>query len=233
MRRHIMKLKKAVLGVSILCMIGSVQAYDIDESIRILVKVYEIPPWQSTIVSMTRQKDGSIVGAMVGGNVNSSFPGGMVLLEAYLPVDLPDDAIKETIRSKIRWTCGRAFPSGIAINFVGQHEFVLDSPAANCLEEPKELRVESRNSAYRLTLIPKSISNNDITMRIRFETKRMFTSELDTLTEQTLDFSYAKNLLLGFPTSQTGDRGTVYWLAFSVQRFHSKPTGSEFMRRRN
>jgi hypothetical protein len=228
-----MKLKKAILGGSILWMMWSVQASDIDESIRILTKVYEIPPWQSIIASMTRQKDGSVVGAVVGGDVNSSFPGGMVLLEACLPIDLPDDAVKETIRSMIRWTCGQAFPSGIAINSIGQHEFVLDSAVTTSNEEPKELQVELKNSAYRLTLIPKSFSNNDLTARIRFEAKKSFINELETLMVQTLDLSYTKNLLIGFPRSQTGDRGTVYWLAFSVQRFHSEPIKRESVRRRN
>jgi hypothetical protein len=37
------------------------------------------------------------------------------------------------------------------------------------------------------------------------------------LLEQTLGIKYARTLLVGFPLNDNGARGTVYWLALSIE----------------
>lgn len=77
-------------------------------AVRVFAKVYEIPPYLSTIVFGVQNKDGSVSGGVIGGNVTASFPDGVVILDGYFAKDLPDNAVKEAIRGKVRWPCGEA-----------------------------------------------------------------------------------------------------------------------------
>jgi len=193
--------------------------------VRVFVKLYEIPPFQSTIVSMAENKDGSVSGAMIGGNVTASFPDGVLILDGYFAKDLPDNAVKEAIRGKVRWPCGEAQPSGVGINYLDKHEFVFDIGAIRRGEDFQSVVIAGSGISYRLLSIASLLlTEKELVIKIRFEAGFRNIGNpppVELLIERTLNLDLSRILLVGFPSKDGNPRHrgavTVYWLSLSAQ----------------
>jgi hypothetical protein len=192
--------------------------------VRVFAKLYEIPPFQSTIVSSVQNKDGSVFGAMIGGNVTASFPDGLLMLDAYFAKDLPDNAVKEAIRGKVRWPCGEAQPSGVGINYLDKHEFIFDIRAIQRGEDIQSVIIAGSGVFYRLlSIAPLFFTEKDLVIKIRFEAGFRNLGNpppVELLIERTLNLDLSRILLVGFPSKDGNPRYrgavTVYWLALSA-----------------
>lgn len=195
--------------------------------VRVFGKLYQIPPFQSTIVSAVQNKDGSVSGALIGGNVTASFPDGIVILDAYFAKDLPDGAVKEAIRAKLRWPCAEAQPSGLGINnyYLDKIEFVFNIDA---IQKGKDFQSEATRGSgvhyCRLSILPVLLMEKDLIIKIRFEegTRNIGNPPpAEVLIERTLKLDLTRILLVGFPSKDGNPRYrgavTVYWLALSAQ----------------
>lgn len=193
--------------------------------VRVFAKLYEIPPFQSTIVSAGQNKDGSVSGAMIGGNVTASFPDGVLILDSYFAKDLPDNAVKEAIRGKVRWPCGEAQPSGVGINYLDKHEFVFDIGTIQRGEDFQSVVIAGSGVSYRLlSIVPLLLTEKDLVIKIRFEAGFRNISNpppVELLIERTLNLDLSRILLVGFPSKDGNPRyrgaATVYWLAVSAR----------------
>ena len=193
--------------------------------VRVFAKLYEIPPFQSRIVSMVQNKDGSVSGSMIGGNVTAFFPDGMIILDAYFAKDLPDNAVKEAIREKIRLPCGEGQPSGVGVNYLDKHEFLFETEATQRGEDFQSVVIAGSGVFYRLlSIAPLLLTEKDLVIKIRFEAGFRNISNpppVELLIEQTLNLSLSRVLLVGFPSKQGSPRNrgavAVYWLALSAQ----------------
>lgn len=194
-------------------------------AVRIFAKVYEIPPYQSKIVSAVQDKDGSVSGAMIGGNVTASFPDGVVILDAYFAKDLPDNGIKEAIRGKVRWPCGEAQPSGLGINYLGKHELVFNVDAIQRGQDFQPAVIAGSGVNIRLlSIVPLLLTEKDLIVKIRFEAGFRNIGNLspvELLLERILNLDLSRILLVGFPSKDGNPRiresVSVYWLALSAQ----------------
>jgi len=193
--------------------------------VRVFAKLYEIPPFQSTVISAVQNKDGSITGTMIGGDVTASFPDGVLILDAYFAKDLPDNAVKEAIRGKVRWPCGEAQPSGVGINYLDKHEFVFDSEAIQRGEDFQSVVIAGSGVSYRLlSIVPLLLTEKDLVIKIRFEAGFRNIGNpppVGVLIDQTLNLDLSRILLIGFPSRDGNPRYrgavTVYWLALTAQ----------------
>jgi len=194
-------------------------------AVRVFAKVYEIPPYQSKIVSAVQNKDGSVSGAVIGGNVTASFPDGVLILDAYFDKDLPDNAVKEAIRTKLRWPCGEAQPSVVGINYLGKHEFVFNTGAVQKDEDFQSVVIAGSGVNIRLlSIVPLLLKEKDLIIKIRFEAgsrNKGNPPPVGLLIERTLNLDLSRILLVGFPSRDLNplSRGavTVYWLVLSAQ----------------
>jgi hypothetical protein len=193
--------------------------------VRVFAKLYQIPPLQSTIVSAVQNKDGSVSGAMIGGNVTASFPDGVLILDAYFAKDLPDNAVKEAVRGKARWPCGEAQQSGVGVNYLDKHEFIFDIGAIQRREDFQSVVIAGSGVFYRvLSIAPLLLTEKDLVIKIRFEAgfRNIGNSPpVELLIERTLNLDLSRILLVGFPSKDGNPRYrgdvTVYWLALSAQ----------------
>lgn len=196
-------------------------------AVRVFAKVYEIPPYQSTIVSAVQNKDGSVSGGLIGGNVTASFPDGVVILDTYFAKELPDNAVKEAIRTKLRWPCAEAQPSGLRIDnyYLDKHEFVFDVEAIQRGQDFQSA-VTTGSGVYfrRLSIAPLLLTEKDLTIKIKFDAGLRNVGNpppVEVLLERSLNLNFSRILLVGFPSKDGNPRyrgvATVYWLALSAQ----------------
>jgi len=194
-------------------------------AVRVFAKVYEIPPYLSTIVFGVQNKDGSVSGGVIGGNVTASFPDGVLILDGYFAKDLPDNSVKEAIRGKVRWPCGEAQPSGVGINYLDKHEFIFDPGAIQRGEDFQSVVIAGSGVSYSLlSIAPLLLTEKDLVIKIRFEAGFRNIGNpppVELLIERTLDLGLSRILLVGFPSRDGNPRyrgvATVYWLALSAQ----------------
>jgi hypothetical protein len=223
--------RQAKISFFFLLVIICIDAAFAKNVVRVFAKLYEIPPFQSTIVSAVQNKDRSVSGAMIGGNVTASFPDGMLVLDAYFAKDLPDNAVKEAIWEKVRWPCGEGQPSGVGINYLDKHEFLFETEAIQRGEDFQPVVIAGSGDFYRLlSIAPLLLTEKDLVIKIRFETGFRNISNpppVELLIERTLNLSLSRILLIGFPSKEGNPRHrdavSIYWLALSVQVEEDQP----------
>jgi len=230
--------RQTKISIFFLLVIICIDAAFAKNVVRVFAKLYQIPPFQSTIVSAVQNKDGSVSGAMIGGNVTASFPDGVLILDGYFAKDLPDNAVKEAIRGKVRWLCGEALPSGVGIDYLDKHEFLFETEAIQRGGDFQSAVIAGSGIINRLlSIAPLLLTEKDFVIKIRFEADFRNISNpppVELLIERTLNLSLSRILLVGFPSKEGNPRNreavSVYWLALSVQVEEDQPNEANKMK---
>lgn len=121
---------------------------------HVRISIYEIPNMIiSRIVSTKIADDGSVTGTMVGGDITSSFPPGVVLLQNRLSDSPIDDPVIKVIRENMASNCVRL--QDIQVIALAQHDFLLDAMESESQEVYQDLTSSGIERHCRLKVLPK------------------------------------------------------------------------------
>ncbi len=190
---------------------------------HVKITVFEVP---SMIVSTTWAgpgKAGGVVGTAVGGNTTRSFPDKPVFLQDQLPANSAAAQIISAIRQHMTYGCIRE--QMIAVSDKTKVELVLNRQTAAQEIFWPFAEGGGRNS-LRLA-VERAWRNEDetgIALRVWLRWQDQFgIQEIgDHLSEQlavdrVLAIKYGRISLLGFPSSDSTGRRSVFWLALSAE----------------
>jgi|GEM_PF-5548155 hypothetical protein len=175
--------------------------------IRVYLKIYEVPAYQS-ILSAQKTENGGLKGTKIGGNVTATFPSGIVLLDSDLGRDASDSIVENYIKSKVLFGC----PEIVNIFPVAKYELELNplSESKRIKEELSDFKGNGLN--YEIKIKPQFISDNEIILNLQFikeiekikpfellafrKYKREFERKM--ILNQTFGFKFFKNYYIGF-----------------------------------
>lgn len=187
-----------------------------NENLNLKIRIFQVPPWQSIVMSVpTPPGEKGVKGSMRGGNVTASFPNGIVLFETDLPQSNED--IIRFIKEQTRFT----FPDFVNILPVADVYIRVDTEnlKTSIIGERKyPPRNKHLITDYTLQVLPLSIQNEEAVFKFGFFAKyKVAEGDKKKLLDRTLGVAYSKTLIVGFPTNDNTGRGAVYWLVFSFE----------------
>jgi hypothetical protein len=152
---------------------------------------------------------------MTGGNVTGSFPDGIVLFETDIFPDNED--LFSVIKEKVK------FPNLTRILPIGNIYFLVDTEKleATVINEEVEMYPSRRKHLMRefsLQFMPVTVESEEAVIHVIFSVQKDENNpDKMKLLDQTFGVPSFRTLLVGFPTNDEGGRGTVYWLAFTIE----------------
>ncbi len=195
--------------------------------VRLRITLFEVPSW---IVSMTwagPSKDGGVVGTTVGGNTTWSFPSEPVFLQNQLPGNSDTEQITTAIRKHMVYSCIRE--QMITVTEKTKLELVLDKQTA-AQKVFRQLAEGGGRNALRLA-VETAWQNGDetgIALRVWLRWQDPFgIQEIgDQLPEplvvdRVFPMKFGRTSLLGFPSSTSRARRSIFWLALSAEKTSS------------
>jgi hypothetical protein len=192
---------------------------DLDVYIRVF-KIPRVQNWEAKLSS----GDGEITSIRVDGDLTAVFPDGAVFLQTDLSPLASESAIGQAIRDRVYFGNGGFKAGRISIEKLKKVQWRFDgSHSSEEVRFEKEISSYSKED-YSLLVILKSLEDDEIIMKIRFDAGRssfgggIGAGIIDTVFNRTVAFSENRILLVGFPSHDGGPRGTVYWLAVSAVR---------------
>jgi len=195
--------------------------------IRVYLKIYEVPAYQS-ILSGEKTENGGLKGTMIGGNVTATFPDGIVLLDSDLGKDASDSIVEDYIKSKVLFGCREI----VSILPVAKHKFELNPLSLESKRIKEELSDFKGNGLnYEIKIKPQFISDNEIILSLQFikEMERIKPFELlafgkyereferKMILNQTFGFKLFKNYFIGFLDHSGKSKGNVYWISIFIE----------------
>lgn len=172
-------------------------------AVQIIVKNEPSPPAEEGVVQGIR-------GTQTGGYVTGFFPDGIVLFETDLKLNHED--IIKSIRERAMSSC----PDWVKILSVADVQVRFSSleggvmGGRNYPQRHKHLEID-----YDFQARPLVISDEEIVIKVTFSLKRP-SGEDKVLLDQAIALKADKTLVVGFPTNDDSGRGTLFWLAFSI-----------------
>lgn len=188
------------------------------QDLKIMVSIFQIPPFQTVIFNEPTQKEkegevGGIRGEMTSGNVTCYFPDGIVSFETNNFSDKKE--IYRIIKEKVRFT------DITGILPIEDIYFLVNSKnyeASVIKEEMYPSKHKHLMKELSLHFTPLMIEEDELIVNVKFSAQTAEESpDQKKLLDYTIGAKFSKTLLVGFPTNEEGGRGTVYWLAFSVK----------------
>lgn len=190
------------------------------KDLKMRVSIYQIPPYQSVVWNEPSPKTeegvvGGIRGTQIGGNVTVYFPDGAVLFKTDRFLDNED--LYKVIKEKVK------FPHLTRILPVGNIYFLIDMAKldAKVIREEVEMYPSRRRhlmKEFSLQFMPVAVEDEEAVINVKFSVQiDEDKPDKKKLLDQTFGVPYSRTLLVGFPTNNAGGRGTVYWLAFTVE----------------
>lgn len=190
------------------------------KDLKMKIGIFQIPPYQSVVWNEPSPKTeegvaGGIRGKQIGGNVTGSFPDGIVLLETDIFPN--NEYLFNVIKEKVK------FPNLTRILPVGNIYFLIDAAKLDAKVIHEELeRYPSRHrhlmKEFSLQFMPVAVESEEAVIDVKFSIQTV-EGEPDKkkLLDLTFGVPHSRTLLVGFPTNGETGRGTVYWLAFSIE----------------
>ena len=190
------------------------------KDLKMKVGIFQIPPWQIIVKSEpapnTKERDlGVIRGTQTGGPLTVYFPDGIVLCKTDRSLDNED--LYKVIKEKVK------FPNLTRILPVGNIYFLIDTENldATVIDEEVEIYPPRRRhliKEFSLHFMPVAIESEEAVINMKFSVQTdQNTPDKKKLIDQTFGVPFSRTLLVGFPTNDETGRGTVYWLAFSIE----------------
>jgi hypothetical protein len=216
-------MKKSIINISlIVTFLFSFPLISIpnqNQDVKLKVRIFQVPRIQS-ITWNVPAPEGGVKGMTVGGDVTVTFPDGIVLLETDM--DKNDIELFKVIKEKVKFSC----PDVVGILPIKSLIFDINRESMEVSLVKEELYPQKPlKTDYSFNISPVSIGSEEIVLKLEFITqdKRSPANKEDEgrtkrkLLEHTLGIKYARILLVGFPSNDNGARGTVYWLALSIE----------------
>lgn len=211
--------KKIIMSSLLIVFLSSITKVSVlheNENLKLKVCIFQVPPWQSVIMSVpTPPGEKAVKGSMRGGNVTARFPNGIVVFETNLSQRNKD--IIRFIKEQTRFI----LPDFVNILPVADVYIRVDTenlktPIIGGLMYPprnKHLIID-----YTLQVLPLLIQNEEAVFKFGFFAKyKVVEGDKKKLLDRTLGVAYSKTLIVGFPTNDNTGRGAVYWLVFSFE----------------
>lgn len=192
------------------------------DEFNIRVRVFEIPMMQSVVWGQDDGK-GGIIGGQAGGDITASFPDGLVIIPTALGSQASGDMIKTKIRDGVEFGCAKEFPRGVGINLNDDYDFDFEGRNLGTVVNSHLIKYDPiHKSEYSLEIKPLAVMADEVLVLIQFgvSNSHSTTTALGrTLIKQTVGLALSKVVLIGFPSKDSGPRGTVYFLAlFAVRK---------------
>ena len=181
------------------------------------VKIFQVPAVQIIVKNepLPHAEEGVVTGirgTQTGGYVTGFFPDGIILFETDLK-QTHGDIIKS-----IRERAMSSRPDWVNILQVAdvQVRFNRDSldggvmGGRNFRQRHKHLEID-----YDFKARPLLVTDEEIVIKVVFSL-RGSSEEDKVLLDQTIALKADKTLVVGFPTNDDSGRGTLFWLAFSI-----------------
>lgn len=216
-------MKKSIIHISLiiifLCSFPLISIPNQNQDLKLKVRIFQVPRIQSVTWNVPAP-EGGVKGMTVGGDVTFAFPDGIVLLETNM--DKNDIELFKVIKEKVQFSC----PEVARILPIKSLIFDINPESMEVSLVKEELYPQKPlKTGYSFNIFPVSIASEEIVFKLEFITQdeRLSANKEDegltkrNLLEQTLGIKYARTLLVGFPSNDYGARGTVYWLAFSIE----------------
>jgi len=218
-----------LIGNLILALLMAIPLAQESASIRVKITLFEVP---FMIVSWTTARvaeDGSVVGTMVGGSTTGAFPAEAVSLQNRLPADSYSVDIKSAIREYMAYSCIRA--QNITVYELAGHELDFDHQNGVGQEVAQEREDWPYWLSYRLAVEPAWKNEEEIGLALRLWIRRKDPHGLLDITgqvpehlvlDQTVTVKFGQTSLVGFPSSTSRSRRSIYWLALSAETLGAK-----------
>ena len=191
---------------------------------RVKITAFEVP---SMIVSTTwagPSKDGGIVGTTIGGNTTWSFPNEPIFLQNQLPANSDAAQIISAIRQHMAYGCIRE--QMIAVSEKTKLEFVLNKQTT--AEEVYWRLDEGRGgNALRLAVETAWLNEEGAGLAIKIWLRWQDPFGIQEIGDQppeqlavsrVFPLKFGRTSLLGFPSSTSKERRSIFWLALSAEK---------------
>lgn len=181
------------------------------------VKIFQVPALQKIVKSEPSPPTeegvvGGIRGTMTGGYVTGFFPDGIILFETDLKLNHEDIimSIRERVMSsRPDWV--RILPvADIQVSFSRDNLEGGVVGGRNYPQKNKHLEID-----YDFKAIPLLVSDEGIVVKVVFCLKTT-SGEDKVLLDQVIALKADKTFVVGFPTNDDSGRGTLFWLASSI-----------------
>jgi len=196
--------------------------------IRAKITLFEVPSMIVSRMIATRvTKDGGVEGTMVGGSTTGSFPAEMVCLQNRLPAGSDSMALKKAIREFMANDCVRA--QDITVYELAGHELIFDHQNETGQEVAQKRDAWPYWLSYHLAVEPAWMDEEDVGLALRLWIRRQDPYGLQDITgqvpeclvfDQTVAVKFGQTSLVGFPSSTSRPRRSIFWLALSVEKFY-------------
>ncbi len=193
---------------------------------HVRISIYEIPNMIiSRIVSTKIADDGSVTGTMVGGDITSSFPPGVVLLQNRLSDSPIDDPVIKVIRENMASNCVRL--QDIQVIALAQHDFLLDAMESESQEVYQDLTSSGIEYHYRLRVVLEWKNEEEVCLALQLWMNRKNPDSIQLIgveipaplvLDLTVTAKFDQTSLVGFPSYGKKPRDTIYWLAISTKK---------------
>lgn len=210
-----------IIGTVLLMSSFVLVAAPFDCDLDVYIRVFKIPRIQNWEEKLS-DGNGGITNVRVDGDLTALFPDGVVFLQTELAHNASDSAVIQAIRDRVSFGRGNIKATRISVEDLKEVHLQFNKSHSS-----EEVRFKKEISShhwenYRLWVGVKSVEEDEIIMKIRFDSGwssfggRLGTGIIGTIFNQTIALSEHKILLIGFPSHDKGPRGTVFWLAISV-----------------
>jgi len=218
-----MNILKTFFGIVLLMSSITLVAAPFECDLGVYIRVYKIPRIQYWAMELPGN-NGEMTSVRVDGDLTAVFPDGIVLLQTDLSPMASNSAIAQVIRERIYFGGNNFKATRIRVEDLKKVELRFDkSHSSEEVRFDKEISSHSKEN-YSLKTSVKSVEEDEIIMNISFDSGwssfggRLGASLMGTIFEQKIALSENKILLIGFPSHDKGERGTVFWLAISVMK---------------
>jgi len=193
-------------------------------NVHVRLTLFEVPFMiVSRVIAGGVTEGGGVVGTMVGGSTTGSFPDGAVTLQNRLPAGSYSVDIKKVIREFMAYDCIRA--QDISVNTLVEHALVFGHKSRAGQEVAQELDLESLS--YRLDIEPVWENEEEAGLALQIwlrwqdpygiqDIKNDIPERL--VFDQTVSVKFGQTILVGFPSSTSRSRRSIFWLALSVEK---------------
>jgi hypothetical protein len=193
-------------------------------NIRVRIILFEVPSMiVSRVIAGEVAEGEGVVGTMVGGSTTGSFPDEAVTLQNRLAAGSDTMDIKRVIREFMAYDCIKA--QDVSVFELTEHELVFNYQNEAGQEVAEELDLDSL--LYRLDIEPvwKNDEEAGLALRVwlRWQDPYGIQDIRDNIPErlvfdQTVLVKFSQVTFVGFPSSTSKSRRSIYWLALSVEK---------------
>jgi hypothetical protein len=220
-KEEIMNIFKRVAGTALFVLLFVPYAAPLDGVLDVYIRVYKIPRIQYWAMELPGG-NGETTSVRVDGDLTEVFPDGIVYLQTDLSPMASNSAITQIIKERIFFGGNNFKATRIRIEDLKKVQWRFDeSRSSEEVRFEKEISSHSKED-YELWINVKSMDEDGITMKIRFDSGRssyggrISSGIIGTVFNQSIIVPEHKILLIGFPSHDKGPRGTVFWLAISA-----------------